>query len=209
MGAAISSTVAAGADRLAGSMLPKSFVLIMIGLDDAGKTSLVNRLKRRDLPAGMLPATITTIASTTETISYGRHSVTVQEIGGSNKIRPLWRCYFWHAHGFVFTLDAAAPARFPEAKEELQRMWEEIGDMHPALVLANKVDLPGAVELGEIEEALGVAALAGSGRRIALKGISAMSGEGIDEALEWFVENISHHLIADTNENKKYVLQAK
>ncbi|KAJ6581860.1 ADP-ribosylation factor family-domain-containing protein [Mycena capillaripes] len=180
----------------------------MIGLDDAGKTSLVNRLKRRELPAGVLPVTVTTIGSTIETIPYRRHSVTVWEFGGSDKVRPLWRRYFWHAHGFVFTLDAAAPARFAEAKEELQRMWEEIGDMHPALVLANKVDLPGAVELGEIEEALGVAALAGSGRKIALKGISAMTGEGMDEALEWFVENISHQLIAETNEHKKHMVQA-
>ncbi|KAF7356370.1 hypothetical protein MVEN_00969400 [Mycena venus] len=220
MGSAISTTAA----TLLGAS--KTFELVMVGLDDAGKTSLVNRLKRRELPRGVLPATITTIGasflslasvlfkginwigSTIETISYGRHSVTIWEFGGLDKVRPLWRRYFWHAHAFVFLVDAAAPARFPEAKEELTRMWEGTSDTHPVLVLANKIDLAGAVELSVIEEALGVPELAKSGRTIGVKGVSALTGEGLNEALGWFVENISHQFIAETDEAKKHVVQA-
>jgi hypothetical protein len=75
---------------------------------------------------------------------------------------------FWHAHAFAFTLDATAPARFAEAKQELQLMLEA-SDKHPVLVLANKLDLAGAADLATIEEALGVAALPRSGRKIAVK----------------------------------------
>ncbi|KAJ7931756.1 ADP-ribosylation factor family-domain-containing protein [Mycena leptocephala] len=207
MGSAISTAAAAGADILMGSAAPKSFEIIMIGLDDAGKTSLVNRLKRRELPPGVLPATITTIGSTIETIPHRHHTVTIWEFGGSEKVRPLWRRYFWHAHTFAFTLDATAPARFAEAKQELQLMLEA-SDKHPVLVLANKLDLAGAADLATIEEALGVAALPRSGRKIAVKGVSAMTGDGLCEVLDWFVENVSHQLIAETNEAKKHVVQA-
>ncbi|KAJ7799115.1 ADP-ribosylation factor family-domain-containing protein [Mycena olivaceomarginata] len=204
MGSVISTTTAASASFLG---LPKTFVLVMVGLDDAGKTSLVSRLKRRELPRGVLPTTITTIGCTIETIPYGRHSVTIWEFGGMERVRCLWRRYFWHAHAFIFLLDAAAPARFPEAKEELLRLLDGIHYSYPVLVLANKIDLPSAVELRTIEDALSVPELVRGGK-IALKGVSAMTGEGINEAIEWFVANISHDSIAKINEGKKHVIQA-
>ncbi|KAF8216680.1 ADP-ribosylation factor family-domain-containing protein [Mycena galopus ATCC 62051] len=183
-----------------------SNTLVLIGLDGAGKTSLVNRLSRRELPLGVLPATASTIGALH--IEIKDFGITVWEFGGSEKIRPLWRRYFWNGHAFVFLLDATAPARFPEAKDELIRLWEGMSDKHPVLVLANKVDLAYAAELSMIEEALGVPELARSDRKIALKGISAMTGEGIDEALEWFVANLSHQFIAEINEGKRHVTQA-
>ncbi|KAJ6519115.1 ADP-ribosylation factor family-domain-containing protein [Mycena sanguinolenta] len=169
-----------------GSVLstPKTFVLLIIGLDDAGKTSLVNRLKRRELPRGVLPATTPTAGFTRETFSHGQHSVTVLEYSGSEKMRPLWRCTFWNGHAFIFLIDATAPTRFPEAKQELIRLSEETSDLYPILVLANKIDLADAVELSTIKEAFDVSGLAKSGRKAAFKGISAMTGEGVDEALE-------------------------
>lgn len=75
---------------------------------------------------------------------------------------------FWHAHAFIFLLDAAAPARFPEAKEELLRLLDGIHYSYPVLVLANKIDLPSAVELRTIEDALSVPELVRGGK-IALK----------------------------------------
>ncbi|KAJ7017710.1 ADP-ribosylation factor family-domain-containing protein [Mycena alexandri] len=200
MGATISRAAESGADLVLGNTLPKTFEIVMIGLDDAGKTSLVNRFKRRDLP---LPATVTTIGTTIKTIRFGRHRITVLELGGADKIRPLWRRFFWNGHAFIFLVDASAPERFSEAKEELGRMWGEISKKHPILILANKMDLKGAVGLDEVAEALGVGGLA-TGRTVAVKGVSAMTGKGPEEVLKWFVENVSHQLIAEHNEVKKH-----
>ncbi|KAJ6534692.1 small ARF-related GTPase [Mycena vulgaris] len=210
MGSAL-STAAAGADRLFPSeMLPKSFEIVMVGLDGAGTTSLLNRLHRRELPLGVLPATVQTIGSGLETIPYGRHSITVWEFGGMYKIRPLWRRYYWNAHAFAFAVDAAASARFADAKEELHRMSDDMGDARPLLVLANKMDLAGALDLGAIAAALDIEGLARRRpeRIVALKGVSAMTGEGVDDALQWFVVNVSHELIVQHNAAKKHVVQA-
>ncbi|KAJ7456922.1 ADP-ribosylation factor family-domain-containing protein [Mycena latifolia] len=186
MGSALSSAVA-NADRFFPSVLPKAFVVLMVGLDDAGKTSLLNRLHRRELPLGVLPLTTPSIGFTIGRIPYGRHSVTLWDFGGSDPIRPIWRLYFRTAHAFIFALDAAVPERFPTVEDELHRLHRCISSVFPLLVLANKIDLAGAVDLDAISEALGVEALASTrpSRAIAVKGISAMTGEGIEEALQW------------------------
>ncbi|KAJ7133532.1 ADP-ribosylation factor family-domain-containing protein [Mycena epipterygia] len=127
------------------------------------------------------------------------------------KIRLMWHRYFWNAHAFVFALDAAAPDRFDGAKDELHRMyqWIEDPELFPFLVLANKTDLEGAVDLDTISRALDIGTLSKSkpGWMVAVKGISAMTGEGTDEALEWLTSNVSYKLIVQHNENKRHVVQ--
>jgi signal recognition particle receptor subunit beta len=84
---------------------------------------------------------------------------------------------FWNAHAFIFALDAAAPARFAEAKEELYRMYEGTDAVHPLLVLANKMDLPGAADMATISTALDIDGLARgrSPRTVALKVCKSLS----------------------------------
>ncbi|KAJ7140260.1 ADP-ribosylation factor family-domain-containing protein [Mycena crocata] len=203
MASAIWSAAIAHTGRLFPSM-PKNFEIVMAGLDGAGKTSLLNRLKRPELPIGVLPETVSTIGNNIETIAFGRHSITIWDFPGAEKLRPTWRSYFWHGHAFVFVVDSNAPERFALAKEELHWMCQELCESrhipadHPMLVLANKTDsLNEAVDLAAISEALDVDALATRwGRKIAVKGVSAMTGDGLNEALEWLVANVSHEVIA-------------
>ncbi|KAJ7180919.1 ADP-ribosylation factor family-domain-containing protein [Mycena filopes] len=205
MGSGISTATATAADRIAGTALPKSFTIVMVGLDGAGKTSLLNRFKRRELPSGILPATTTTIGPTIETIPYGRHRATIWELGGQERIRPLWRRFFRNGVAYIFVVDATAPERFPDVKAELHFMWGNAGKKYyPVLILANKMDLEGAVSLDAIAEAVDFEKLVKSRTAAALKGISAMTGEGTDEVFKFFVQNVSHKLIAEHNEAMKH-----
>ncbi|KAK7025045.1 ADP-ribosylation factor family-domain-containing protein [Favolaschia claudopus] len=192
MGSVI-STAKVAANALFGS---KNFTLMMVGLDNTGKTSLLSRLKRRE--GTTLPPTIRTImiGFNIESISYGQHTIQIWDFGGSETIRQIAHCYYWHGHAFAFVVDAAAPARLAEAKDELERVWLETENQYPFLVIANKMDLVGAADLFVVEEALGIQRLARSGRAIALKGVSALNGDGFDEVLEWLVQNISYTVIA-------------
>ncbi|KAJ7087711.1 ADP-ribosylation factor [Mycena crocata] len=206
MGSAISSTAATGADLLFPSTIPKAFVITMVGLDGAGKTKLLMRLKHRKLPAGVLPLTIPTIGSNVETIPFGRHTITVWDFGGLDRIRPLWRRFFWHAHAFVFVVDASMPMRFAEARQELRYLCEETDAAAcPVLVLANKIDSVDDLDLPALALALNMDAL---GRTITVKGVSAFTGDGLDEALEWVATNVSHEHIARIDEGKKHMVQA-
>jgi ADP-ribosylation factor protein 1/Arf/Sar family protein len=67
----------------------------------------------------------------------------VWDVGGQDKIRPLWRHYFQNTQGIIFVVDSNDRDRVPEAREELQRMLNE-DELRDALLLvfANKQDLP-------------------------------------------------------------------
>src|SRR3954467_13352480 len=78
-----------------------------------------------------------------ETVEYKNISFTVWDVGGQDKIRPLWRHYFQNTQGIIFVVDSNDRERVSEAREELQRMLNE-DELRDALLLvfANKQDLP-------------------------------------------------------------------
>ena len=78
-----------------------------------------------------------------ETVEYKNISFTVWDVGGQDKIRPLWRHYFQNTQGIIFVVDSNDRDRVVEAREELQRMLNE-DELRDALLLvfANKQDLP-------------------------------------------------------------------
>ena len=67
----------------------KDMRILMVGLDAAGKTTILYKLK-----LGEIVTTIPTIGFNVETVEYKNISFTVWDVGGQDKIRPLWRHYF-------------------------------------------------------------------------------------------------------------------
>ena len=64
--------------------------ILAVGLDAAGKTTILYQLK-----LGEVVTTIPTIGFNVETVEYKNISFTVWDVGGQDKIRPLWRhCAF-------------------------------------------------------------------------------------------------------------------
>ena len=67
----------------------KEMRLLMLGLDAAGKTTILYKLK-----LGQDVTTIPTVGFNVETVSYKNVKFNVWDVGGQDKIRPLWRQYF-------------------------------------------------------------------------------------------------------------------
>lgn len=82
-----------------------------------------------------------------ETVEYKNIQFTVWDVGGQDKIRPLWRHYFQNTQGIIFVVDSNDRDRVVEAREELQRMLNE-DELRDALLLvfANKQDLPVCIQ---------------------------------------------------------------
>ncbi|KAA0195437.1 hypothetical protein HAZT_HAZT005615 [Hyalella azteca] len=79
-------------------------------------------------------------------------SFLVWDVGGQEKLRPLWRSYTRATDGIVFVVDSADVERFDEAKMELARtMRTPEHTSVPVLVLANKQDLPGAKDVAYVQ----------------------------------------------------------
>lgn len=74
-----------------------------------------------------------------ETVEYKNISFTVWDVGGQDKIRPLWRHYFQNTQGLIFVVDSNDRERISEARDELMRMLAE-DELREAvlLIFANK-----------------------------------------------------------------------
>ncbi len=79
-----------------------------------------------------------------ETVTYKNVKFNVWDVGGQDKIRPLWRHYYTGTQGLVFVVDSQDRERVDEAKQELHRILSD-REMKECLLLvfANKQDLPG------------------------------------------------------------------
>lgn len=86
---------------------------------------------------------LTPVGFNVETVEYKNIQFTVWDVGGQDKIRPLWRHYYQNTQGIIFVIDSNDRDRVVEAREELQRMLNE-DELRDALLLvfANKQDLP-------------------------------------------------------------------
>lgn len=162
----------------------KEMRILMVGLDAAGKTTILYKLK-----LGEIVTTIPTIGFNVETVEYKNISFTVWDVGGQDKIRPLWRHYFQNTQGVIFVVDSNDRDRIGEAAEELQRIVNE-DELHDALILvfANKQDLPNAMNAAEITEKLGLHSL--RQRSWYIQATCATSGDGLYEGLEWLSTNL-------------------
>lgn len=93
------------------------FVYFAVGLDAAGKTTILYKLK-----LGEIVTTIPTIGFNVETVEYKNISFTVWDVGGQDKIRPLWRHYYQNTQGLIFVVDSSDVKRIQEAENELANM---------------------------------------------------------------------------------------
>jgi len=157
----------------------------MVGLDAAGKTTILYKLK-----LGEIVTTIPTIGFNVETVEYKNINFTVWDVGGQDKIRPLWRHYFQNTQGLIFVVDSNDRERINEANEELQKMLNE-DELRDAvlLVFCNKQDLPNAMSVAEVTDKLGLHSL--RNRKWYIQSTCATSGDGLYEGLDWLSNTLS------------------
>merc|ERR1719430_451634 len=164
----------------------KEMRILMVGLDAAGKTTILYKLK-----LGEIVTTIPTIGFNVETVEYKNISFTVWDVGGQDKIRPLWRHYFQNTQGLIFVVDSNDRERISEARDELMRMLAE-DELREAvlLIFANKQDLPNAMNAAEITDKLGLHSL--RNRNWYIQATCATSGDGLYEGLDWLSNQLKN-----------------
>ncbi|RCI09914.1 hypothetical protein L249_8398 [Ophiocordyceps polyrhachis-furcata BCC 54312] len=186
----------------------KEIRILILGLDNAGKTTILYRLKFAQI--GEVVTTIPTIGFNVESVSYQNLNFNVwvrlggklertrnetrltcwQDLGGQTSIRPYWRCYYANTAAVIFVVDSTDIERLQTAAEELAAMLneEELKDA-ALLVFANKQDQPGAKGAGEISEALRLGEL--RDRNWSIMACSAVDGSGVNEGMDWLVQTVS------------------
>ena len=191
--------------------------LLILGLDNAGKTTVVKRFKGEPIDT-ISP----TLGFNIETLAHDGYTLNVWDVGGQKTIRSYWRNYFEATDGLIWVVDSADALRLESTRAELSALLgEERLFGASLLVLANKQDIDGALDAPSIARALDLVAPApgedagpssgasgpaeteeGEGEGVRptalsakrhwhIQPCSAVTGEGLVEGIDWIVKDIA------------------
>lgn len=165
----------------------------MMGLDNAGKSTILYRMR-----TGQYCETIPTIGFNCEKVKgkYGKSknvNFTIWDVGGQDRVRPLWRTYAKGAEGIMFVIDSADHDTLEESRMELSQLFmnPEMNSL-PILLLANKQDLPNAFDLDYLNRYFlnSFSENIISNRQFILRSTCAVTGDGLFEALDQLYEMV-------------------
>ena len=162
----------------------KEVRVLVLGLDNAGKTSILYRLQ-----LGSVVQTVPTVGFNLETLQYKNITFQVWDLGGQTGIRPYWRCYFSQTDAIIYVVDSTDRDRMGVAKHELFALLDE-DELQKSLLLiyANKQDLPGAATAPEVASQLGVSGI--GNRTWTIMNSSAQTGDGLAEGMDWLCDKL-------------------
>ncbi|XP_026387206.1 ADP-ribosylation factor-like isoform X3 [Papaver somniferum] len=186
----------------------KEIRILMVGLDAAGKTTILYKLK-----LGEVVTAIPTVGFNVETVEYRNINFTVWDAGSQDKvyiftfhifvtlysgiissallIRPLWKHCYQNSQGLIFVVDSNDRDRVVEARDELHKLLSE-DELQDAvlLIFASKQDLPNEMSAAEITDKLDLHSL--QRRHWHIQSTSATYEEGLYEGLEWLSNNVAN-----------------
>ena len=158
--------------------------LLLLGLDNAGKTTLLERLKTgaiRSYPPTDRP-------SLTEKFTYQGITFAAWDLGGHEAVRHLWGDYACNAKALLFLVDASDVERLEESGYELEHLiGEGLLEDKPIALLYNKCDLETAISSVDIAEKIHFSELVElhGVEKLRVFRISVLRGEGYQDALKW------------------------
>eukprot|EP00768_Dysnectes_brevis_P005998 gnl/Dysnectes_brevis/4564_a6189_837.p1 GENE.gnl/Dysnectes_brevis/4564_a6189_837~~gnl/Dysnectes_brevis/4564_a6189_837.p1 ORF type:complete len:180 (-),score=13.62 gnl/Dysnectes_brevis/4564_a6189_837:140-679(-) len=167
--------------RLFGSKDPRK--ILTIGLDNAGKSSIIHRMKASKTDVSEI---VPTPGYNVEHFTRSNVTFKVFDMSGQGRFRTLWRTYFTDAEAIIFVIDSSDQLRLCVARDELLALVDEMADRCPLLIFSNKMDLPGSVSAPDLSEQLGLPTLLREWDWQVFQS-NALTGEGLEEGIDWLI----------------------
>jgi ADP-ribosylation factor-like protein 6 len=169
---------------------PPQTNVIVVGLDNSGKTTVLNALRGTGGPTGATGDTVPTVGFQQESFKREGLTLTAFDMSGAGKYRVLWESYYRDAHAVIFVVDAADTLRLAVVRDELAGLLAhpDLGPGCPVLFLANKTDLPSAKGATEMARALELEGV--RGRPWQIQPCCALRSEGTAEGFAWLADSV-------------------
>ena len=169
-------------------MKKKEANVVVVGLDNSGKTTILNHMKPEDSKALDI---VPTIGFKVEKFQYKTLSFTCFDMSGQGRYRNLWEHYYRECHGIIFVVDSSDKLRVSVAKEELALLLEnpDIKNQRiPILFFANKMDMRDALSSVKVSSLLELSNIHDKPWHICAS--NAVTGEGLDDGLQWLADQL-------------------
>ncbi|RLN70311.1 hypothetical protein BBJ28_00015405 [Nothophytophthora sp. Chile5] len=163
--------------------------IMIVGLDAAGKTTLLYQLKLGQHEITTIP----TLGFNVETFQYKTMKFTAWDISGQKHIQSLWRHYLSNNDAVIFVVDAADRTRIDEAQQALHFIFEqEELSITKLLVYANKQDKSDTMSADEIREKLDLTEATRNPSHV--QPCVATTGAGVHDGLDWLVRALTSQI---------------
>ncbi|KAJ4755508.1 ADP-ribosylation factor family protein [Rhynchospora pubera] len=158
--------------------------LSLIGLQNAGKTSLVNVIATGGYSEDMIP----TVGFNMRKVTKGNVTIKLWDLGGQPRFRSMWERYCRAVSAIVYVVDAADHDNMSISKSELHDLLtkQSLSGI-PLLVLGNKIDKPGALSKEELMDQMDLKAI--KDRDVSCYMISCKNSTNIDSVIDWLIKN--------------------
>ncbi|CDQ89390.1 unnamed protein product [Oncorhynchus mykiss] len=188
-------------DKLSGwlGLKKKEVNVLCLGLDNSGKTTIINQLKPSNLrlygplsddwkhvSQTQTQDIVPTIGFNIEKFKSSSLSFTVFDMSGQSRYRNLWEHYYKESHAIIFVIDSGDKLRMVVAKEELDTLLNHQGKrmrQMPVLLFANKSDLREAMSSVKVSQLLCLENIKDKPWHICAS--NAVKGEGLQEGVDW------------------------
>ncbi|CAL6053921.1 ADP-ribosylation_factor like protein 2a [Hexamita inflata] len=159
--------------------------ILILGLDNSGKTTILRALANED-PTSIMP----TQGFNAKSLVVSGQQLICFDVGGQKQIRNYWSHYFGDAKALVWVVDSADSRRLEEVAAELSLCIDDpkLAGV-PLLVLANKQDLETSLKPSDICDKLGLWAI--RDHPFQIQGCSAINKEGLQEGFDWVVKKLN------------------
>ena len=160
-----------------------NFKIIILGIQNAGKTTILYRLS-----IGQLVKTTPTIGSNVEEISYNNVKLQAWDLGGQESTRSIWSVYYVNTDAIIYVIDTHDD-NYDDSKIQFYKLLEnETLKNAIILIYANKQDLPGAKNVSEIIQIYELDTIKDHIWHI--QPCSAQTGEGLITGMKWLSDQL-------------------
>ncbi|AET38272.1 Arf family GTPase ARL3 Ecym_2552 [Eremothecium cymbalariae DBVPG len=174
----------------------EQYSVLILGLDNAGKTTFLEQLKSLyHLYSKPLDTIVPTVGQNVATVPMDKMTLLkFWDVGGQEALRAMWSEYYIQSHGIIFIIDSTDRDRLQECCDSLQSIITDDGvEGIPILMLANKQDRQDKMELHDIKQVFNKLAMHLDARDSRVLPISALTGEGIQSAAEWLLVRLKRN----------------
>jgi len=168
--------------------------ILVVGLDNSGKTTILNQLKSDDTKAMDI---VPTIGFSVEKFKSKALTITAFDMSGQGRYRTLWEQYYRDCQGIIFVVDSSDKIRMVVARDELDSLIKhpELANKRvPILFFANKMDLRDSVSSVKVSSLMGLEEIRDKPWHICAS--NGITGEGLHEGVEWLTEQLKSIIAA-------------